>query len=858
MAVFSIQGIGLSAYSLTDYEGPNLPNLLLDAASDGANFAVLSNIAQIDLTTGAISDYAITEPDGSVFDETAKFSDIGSAIAAAEAQGLQVMLKPQIGAVDGAAGFGNLTDPNEVIADPAAFFASYQNYILQWAELAQQYHVPVLSIGNEMLAATKPQYTSYWDDLIAAVRQVYSGELTYSALLPLQASATAYNEVQQIQFWDKLDFAGFDVYPSLTTQLNPTVAQLNAAWQKTVVGGQTQTYVQEISDLAQSVGKPVLFTETGVASFPGANDRYDHNDSSIGLPNTKSDYQNQANWWASFFDTWGANPPSWLAGIFAYNNTPGDTGSYYTTGYDIDGKPAESVLASWYGGGDYLNWAQTSFTGSTFNDQIYLYGDGVPVAAYAPTSQPQTFSTQVAVTINGTIIKGVAPTVHFYVNGTDEGAQTLSPTPATYVDPNGVIWSVPQTFAFNLNGLVNVNEIEVAIDSAVDVGGPENAQIDISAATVNGVALTQGTYFPLSGGSQQAALGSNTQYDGGYELIDPTPWNNQLTGRSIGTASNPFVINGGGGTDTVHVLGTRSDYTIVHKSKSIVDLSENSSLDQDAVLHNIAFIAFQDGSLLQLASITVTSGSTYTVPTAQSDSGDVVLGGGSLVIDSGGSESALNVRAAGSVVIQSGGSASGTILHGSAEILGTDSGAQIGAGGTATIGSGGVEGGATIGTGGIVSVGAGGTVSSAAINGGTLDVLSGGTADEVIAGRGTLSVAAGAVTGNMAVTFVGSGGALLSLAASGDFSGTVAGLAEKDKIDLADIGSATVQTPTYVGTSSGGTLTVTDGIHTANIALLGNYLGSLFVAKSDGHGGTLIETSAHAANAAHALAPPHA
>ena len=48
------------------------------------------------------------------------------------------------------------------------------------------------------------------------------------------------------------------------------------------------------------------------------------------------------------------------------------------------------------------------------------------------------------------------------------------------------------------------------------------------------------------------------------------------------------------------------------------------------------------------------------------------------------------------------------------------------------------------------------------------------------------------------------------------------------------------QTPTYSGSSSGGTLTVTDGTHTAKIALLGNYLASTFVTSSDGHGGTAV------------------
>jgi hypothetical protein len=90
-----------------------------------------------------------------------------------------------------------------------------------------------------------------------------------------------------------------------------------------------------------------------------------------------------------------------------------------------------------------------------------------------------------------------------------------------------------------------------------------------------------------------------------------------------------------------------------------------------------------------------------------------------------------------------------------------------------------------------------------------------------------------------AVTFAGSTGTL-QLDDPSSFTGTVAGLAGQDTLDLMNINPATVQTPTYSGNSSGGTLTVTDGTHTADIALLGNYLASIFVASSDGHGGTAI------------------
>jgi hypothetical protein len=61
-----------------------------------------------------------------------------------------------------------------------------------------------------------------------------------------------------------------------------------------------------------------------------------------------------------------------------------------------------------------------------------------------------------------------------------------------------------------------------------------------------------------------------------------------------------------------------------------------------------------------------------------------------------------------------------------------------------------------------------------------------------------------------------------------------------------------VRHPSYSGDSSGGTLTVTDGTHAANIALLGNYMASVFVAGSDGHGGTAL------GGAQALVTPPHA
>jgi hypothetical protein len=62
----------------------------------------------------------------------------------------------------------------------------------------------------------------------------------------------------------------------------------------------------------------------------------------------------------------------------------------------------------------------------------------------------------------------------------------------------------------------------------------------------------------------------------------------------------------------------------------------------------------------------------------------------------------------------------------------------------------------------------------------------------------------------------------------------------KDTIDFADLDPTKVQPPSFSGDSTGGTLTVSDGAHSAKIALLGNYMASVFVASSDGHGGTSV------------------
>ena len=90
------------------------------------------------------------------------------------------------------------------------------------------------------------------------------------------------------------------------------------------------------------------------------------------------------------------------------------------------------------------------------------------------------------------------------------------------------------------------------------------------------------------------------------------------------------------------------------------------------------------------------------------------------------------------------------------------------------------------------------------------------------------------------VSFAGTTGTLLIDHAS-SFTGTITGqLGIGNIIDLADIAAGPNLTISYSGNDSPGTLTVSDGVHTANIALDGDYSLANFTAYSDGHGGTAI------------------
>ncbi len=166
------------------------------------------------------------------------------------------------------------------------------------------------------------------------------------------------------------------------------------------------------------------------------------------------------------------------------------------------------------------------------------------------------------------------------------------------------------------------------------------------------------------------------------------------------------------------------------------------------------------------------------------------------------------------------------------------------------------------------------TGASTIVNGGLLESSSTGglTVNSAVNNTGTLLAAAGTVLVKGAVTgagqvrilagtadfmagfgenviFLGGSTGVLELSKSTAYAGTVSGFSTTGKtfLDLVDVVFSGSTKATFSGTTASGTLTVTDGAHTAKIKLAGDYTKSSFILATDGHGGTLVHDPAKAA-----------
>jgi hypothetical protein len=126
-------------------------------------------------------------------------------------------------------------------------------------------------------------------------------------------------------------------------------------------------------------------------------------------------------------------------------------------------------------------------------------------------------------------------------------------------------------------------------------------------------------------------------------------------------------------------------------------------------------------------------------------------------------------------------------------------------------------------------------------NGGdvTIDGNVSGNGTALISGSATIEF--GAASSAKVTLDAGATGTIV-LHDSFDFSGIVSGFNGGDHLDLRDVTFGADTTASYIANQAGtgGTLSVTDGVHIANIALLGQYDAAGFQTEADKNTGTLI------------------
>ncbi len=124
------------------------------------------------------------------------------------------------------------------------FFTDYEDWIVEMARVAQAHGAPIFCVGLEFTHAQR--FADRWLKIIAAVRTVYYGKLTYGA---------NWNEYETVKFWDALDYIGVLGYFPLTKATNPTPEELVAGW------GKQCTELGRFSK--RNGGKQFLFVEIG-------------------------------------------------------------------------------------------------------------------------------------------------------------------------------------------------------------------------------------------------------------------------------------------------------------------------------------------------------------------------------------------------------------------------------------------------------------------------------------------------------------------------------------------------------------------------------------------------------------------
>lgn len=248
-------------------------------------------------------------------------------IAQAKALGFRVLLKPHIWV--GSGEWVGRLDPGSD-AGWERLGITYRAWILRYAELAEETGAEMLAIGVEMDSAI-PRDPEWWRALVADIRRVYRGKLVYCA---------NWNRVEDVRFWDTLDYVGVQFYAPLANDPEAPEPELRARLDREL---------DTLGELSQRVGRPVLFTEVGYKSIHATAVRPHAWPEELRADERVVDLDAQARAYVRFIDA--IRDRDWVHGLYWWKwFTDPDTDEEGPDGFSPRGKPAQAVLRAAYGG----------------------------------------------------------------------------------------------------------------------------------------------------------------------------------------------------------------------------------------------------------------------------------------------------------------------------------------------------------------------------------------------------------------------------------------------------------------------------------------------------------------------------
>ncbi len=231
---------------------------------------------------------------------------------------ISVMLKPQIWIRRGEF-TGYLTMKTE--EDWQELETSYRDFILTYVTLASEIKVAAFCIGTE-LEQFIIQRPKFWRDLIAEIKGVYKGKLTYAA---------NWDEYKRVPFWGELDYIGVDAYFPVSEAKTPTVEEARKGW---------QPWKAELAEVSKANNKQILFTEYGYRSVDYAGKEPWKSDRSMTVVNMEA----QRNLTQALFEE--VYGESWFKGGFVWKwfMEHSEVGGPENAQFTPQNKPVEALI----------------------------------------------------------------------------------------------------------------------------------------------------------------------------------------------------------------------------------------------------------------------------------------------------------------------------------------------------------------------------------------------------------------------------------------------------------------------------------------------------------------------------------